>query len=156
MIIRAKWSGLKQSRWYEYLVRFGLGGIATVLAGAIAKRFGPELGGVFLAFPAIFCASVTLIEKHERDRKKKLGLDGFRRGTDAAALDAAGAVLGSLGLLIFGFVVWVFVKRGIYVTLMGASGAWLLISVSLWGLRTKFRHLSIFTKYRTKAGAWQL
>jgi hypothetical protein len=31
---------------------------------------------VFLAVPAIFCASATLIEKHERDRKQKLGLSG--------------------------------------------------------------------------------
>jgi len=59
-----------------------------------------------LAFPAIFVASATLVEKHERERKQKRGLAGRRRGTDAAALDAAGAALGTLGLVAFGSVVW--------------------------------------------------
>src|SRR3984893_15534045 len=102
MAVRIKWSVLKQSRWYDYVVRFVLGGLATVLAGAVARFFGPESGGLFLAFPAIFCASATLIEKHERERKQKLGLCGYRRGTDAAALDAAGAALGSIWLTGFG------------------------------------------------------
>ena len=97
MGIRLKWSALKQSRWYEYVLRFVLGGLATALAGAIAQFFGPEAGGLFLAFPAIFCATATLIEKHERERKQKLGLSGYRRGTDAAALDSAGAGLGIAG-----------------------------------------------------------
>ena len=105
-MVRVKWSALKQSRWYEYLLRFMLGGLATALAGAVAQFFGPEAGGLFLAFPAIFCASATLIEKHERERKQKRGLSGYRRGTDAAALDAAGAGLGSIGLAAFGMGVW--------------------------------------------------
>jgi hypothetical protein len=53
-------------------------------------------GGLFLAFPAIFCASATLIEKHERERKEEKGLQGKERGQDAAVLDAAGAGLGSV------------------------------------------------------------
>ena len=53
----------------------------TVLAGVIAKKFGPVVGGLFLAFPAIFPASATLIEKHERERKERKGLKG-----DAASL----------------------------------------------------------------------
>ena len=106
MVIGANWSALRQSRWYEYLLRFVLGGLVTVLAGVVAQAFGPETGGLFLAFPGIFCASTTLIEKHERERKKKLGLAGDRRGTNAAALEAAGAGLGSFGLAVFGLAVW--------------------------------------------------
>ena len=83
MVVRIKWSALKQTRWYEYVLRF-------------------VLNGLVLAFPAIFCASATLIEKHERKRKEKLGLLGRRRGKEAAALDAAGAGLGSIGLTAFG------------------------------------------------------
>ena len=49
-----------------------------------------------MAVPAIFCASATLIEKHERERKEEKGLQGKERGQDAAALDAAGAGLGSV------------------------------------------------------------
>ena len=42
----------------------------------IAPKWGPGIGGLFLAFPAIFPASDTLIEKHERRRKQKKGLQG--------------------------------------------------------------------------------
>jgi Protein of unknown function (DUF3147) len=69
MIVRFKPSALRQTRWYEYLVRFVLGGAMTVVAGLIAARFGPVIGGLFLAFPAIFPASATLIEKHARERR---------------------------------------------------------------------------------------
>jgi hypothetical protein len=104
MIVRFKPSVLFQTRWYEYLIRFALGGAMTVVAGLIAARFGPVIGGLFLAFPAIFPASATLIEKHVRERKEKAGLPGARRGKEAAALDAAGAALGSFGLAAFGLV----------------------------------------------------
>jgi hypothetical protein len=80
MIVRFNPSALRGTHWYEYLVRFGLGGAMTVIAGLIASRFGPIVGGLFLAFPAIFPASATLIEKHVRERKEKAGLVGIRRG----------------------------------------------------------------------------
>jgi hypothetical protein len=37
----------------KYLLRFALGGLACVLAGAVAQLFGPEYGGLLLSFPAI-------------------------------------------------------------------------------------------------------
>jgi Protein of unknown function (DUF3147) len=91
MIAHLNLSALKEAAWSEHAIRFGLGGLITVLAGFLADEFGPETGGLFLAFPAIFCASATLIEKHERQRKREKGLKGDRRGQEAAALDAAGA-----------------------------------------------------------------
>jgi hypothetical protein len=84
-------SSLKEGRWYEYLIRFALGGAATVFTGLVSSRYGAFVGGVFLALPAIFCASATLIEKHEIRRKREAGLAGERRGQMAAAVDAAGA-----------------------------------------------------------------
>jgi hypothetical protein len=51
MIIRAKLSALKEGRWYEYVIRFLLGGATTLIAGIIADIWGPENGGLFLAFP---------------------------------------------------------------------------------------------------------
>src|SRR5579883_412842 len=104
--IKLKLSALRETEWHEYLIRFGLGGLATVVAGVVAKLGGPETGGLFLALPAIFCASATLIEKHERRRKARAGLKGARRGRDAAALDAAGAALGSVALAGFGGLIW--------------------------------------------------
>ena len=45
MIVRAKLSALKQGHRYEYLVRFALGGLATVVAGLVADIWGPAPGG---------------------------------------------------------------------------------------------------------------
>src|SRR6201998_891044 len=66
-------SALYKTRWYEYAVRFFFGGTVTVVAGLVAKKYGPILGGLFLAFPAIFPASATLVEKHEREKKRQRG-----------------------------------------------------------------------------------
>jgi hypothetical protein len=134
MAVRINWSALREGRWYEYLARFALGGLATVMAGAVARYFGPETGGLFLAFPAIFCASATLIEKHERQRKRERGLHGHRRGTDAAALDAAGAVLGSCGLAAFGLVVWGLAPSLGFAALLLGVLAWIGVSMVLWRL----------------------
>ena len=63
-------------------------------------------GGLFLAFPAVFPASATLLEKHERERKSRAGIANTARGRAAAALDARGAAIGSIGLIGFGLTVW--------------------------------------------------
>jgi hypothetical protein len=81
-------------------------GLTIVAAGLVADHLGPVMGGLFLAFPAIFAASATLIEKHERERKAKKGLRGEKRAKGAAALDASGAAWGSIGLAAFGAVIW--------------------------------------------------
>src|ERR1700745_2305240 len=74
--IEANWSSLKGTRPHEYAVRFLFGGLATVAAGLIASKFGPAIGGLFLAFPAIFPAGASLIESHERKRKGRIGSCG--------------------------------------------------------------------------------
>ena len=74
--IRFSPSSLREGRWYEYLIRFALGGAATVFTGLVSSRYGASVGGLFLALPAIFCASSTLIEKHEIRRKRKAGFAG--------------------------------------------------------------------------------
>ncbi|MGE5158641.1 MAG: hypothetical protein ACM3OF_10905 [Gemmatimonas sp.] len=140
MPVHFKLEGLKQNRWTEHAVRFALGGLATVLAGVAAKLGGPATGGLFLAFPAIFCASATLIEKHERKRKEEKGLPGKRRGQEAAALDSAGAAWGSLALGIFGLVIWLMAGAGAVVSLLAACAAWLVVAVSGWWLRRFLRH----------------
>ena len=135
MIVQFKPSALRQTRWYEYLVRFVLGGAITVVAGLIAARFGPVIGGLFLAFPAIFPASATLIEKHVRERKKRAGQQGARRGRGAAALDAAGAALGSFGLAAFGLVIWLMIVRSPAWTFVVAAVSWLAVAVLAWNVR---------------------
>jgi hypothetical protein len=133
MLVKVRLSALRDTHWHEYALRFGLGGLATVGTGLIAEAFGPAAGGLFLALPAIFCASATLIEKHERDRKEKAGLPGKRRGQQAAALDAMGAAIGSFGLLAFAVIMWTLPGHMEPLPVFTAAGtAWLLVSVSLW------------------------
>jgi hypothetical protein len=143
MLVKARFSALRNTHWREYALRFGLGGLATVCTGLIAEFFGPSTAGLFLAFPAIFCASATLIEKHERDRKEKAGLPGRRRGRQAAALDAMGATIGSFGLLGFAAVMWTFPGRmGPLPAFVTASLVWILVSVCLWWGWRRVRRLS--------------
>jgi hypothetical protein len=132
-------SSLKEGRWYEYLIRFALGGAATVFTGLVSSRYGASVGGLFLALPAIFCASATLIEKHEIRRKREAGLDGRLRGQMAAALDAAGASLGALSMAAFAVVFWMVVQSSIATAFIGASLAWLMVSVAAWYLRRQMR-----------------
>jgi Co/Zn/Cd efflux system component len=133
MLIRVRFSALKETKSHEYLIRFALGGLATAVTGWIAKRYGPETGGLFLAFPAIFSASATLIEKHERERKERQGLKGAKRGKEAAALDACGAALGSVGLIAFGAIVW-WKADWPWLVLPLALIAWATVSLLLWAL----------------------
>jgi hypothetical protein len=139
MLVKLSPSALKQTRWYEYGVRFLLGGLATVLTGAVSSRFGVSVGGLFLALPAVFCASATLIESHERRAKEKAGLSGARRGQQAAALDAAGAGLGSIGLAAFAAVFYVVVSTTAIGAFVAAILVWAAVAVSAWWLRRKLR-----------------
>ena len=142
MTIKIDPSGLKQTKWHEYALRFAAGGIITVLAGVIAQKWGPGIGGLFLAFPAIFPASATLIEKHERQRKQAKGLHGEERGTDAAALDALGVAMGSVGLMAFAGICWWLIPRyPAPLALGGGTIAWLLVSFSVWTIRQRRRRL---------------
>src|ERR1700684_1889188 len=142
MTVKIDPAGLKQTKWHEYLLRFVAGGVITVIAGVIARKWGPGVGGLFLAFPAIFPASATLIEKHERQRKQKKGLHGEERGTDAAALDALGAAMGSVGLMAFAGICWWLIPRyPAPLALGGGTIAWLLVSFSAWTIRQRRRQL---------------
>jgi hypothetical protein len=134
--IEVKLSALKQGKPHEYAMRFVFGGLTTVLACLIAIHFGPGVGGLFLAFPAIFPASVSLVESHEKARKARIGSDGTNRGRLSASLDAEGASLGCIGLLGFALVLWKGLQNhNAYLVIATAVVAWLLISYSLWAVR---------------------
>ncbi len=139
MPIKVDPSVLKRTKWNEYVVRFIFGGLITVVAGVIAKEYGAGIGGLFLAFPAIFPAGATLIEKHEIEKKKEHGLEGTKRGREAVSVDAAGAAMGSIGLLIFALLVWKCIpNHKAWLVLAGATLAWFAVSVVLWRLRKRF------------------
>jgi hypothetical protein len=138
MSIEINLASLKTTKPHEYAVRFIAGGLITAATGLIAKEFGPVVAGLFLAFPAIFPASATLIAKHEKERKRKAGFNGTRRGRAAAAADATGASLGCLSLLVFAFMVWrALPTRNPWFVLPIAATAWVGTSILLWHLHRK-------------------
>jgi hypothetical protein len=140
MNIKADLSALKQTRWYEYAIRFLFGGLVTVATGVIAKELGPSVGGLFLAFPAIFPASLSLVNKHSKEKKERAGLDGANRGRAVAALDAKGSAVGTLGLIAFALVAAHWLPRLLWKALPIAVITWLLVSSSVWRLRKAIKH----------------
>jgi hypothetical protein len=134
-MLRMDFASLKETKPHEYGLRFVFGGICTVIAGLIAKRYGPGLGGLFLAFPAIFPASASLIEGHEKKRKADYGFDGTKRGRLAASIDALGAFLGSIGLMAFALTLWIGLPQyNALCILIVATVVWLGISTLLWAI----------------------
>jgi uncharacterized protein DUF3147 len=129
-------SGLRRAGLGEYSLRFVFGGLITLATGVLARWYGPETGGLFLAFPAIFPAAVTLVEKHEREKKRRALKHGAVRGREAAALDAAGATIGGLGLIGFAVVAWQMLPDyNPAIVLVVATGAWLAIAGLGWAVR---------------------
>ena len=99
----------------DWVVRFTFGAGVSALAAVITKVWGPAVGGLFLAFPAILLASLTLVAKEE--------------GGHRAREDARGATLGALGLIGFAIVVWATTPEWeVGVTLLVATIAWAAIS----------------------------
>jgi hypothetical protein len=139
MHVHATVSALRESQWHEFAIRFALGGLATVLTGIIAAVFGPVIGGLFLAFPAIMPATVTLVEKHQREQKEKAGRKGARRGRDVAAIEASGAALGSVGLIAFAAVMWLTIPALGWLAVLPACAAWIAVSLLMWLLRRPLR-----------------
>jgi hypothetical protein len=136
MKISADIAALKRTSGYEYAVRFLFGGSNTVIAAMLAKAFGSTVGGLFLAFPAIFPASITLVEKHERQKKEAKGLNGIERARLVAAVDAAGAAMGSIALVTFAAASSVLLGLVMTALALGAATlVWLIISAAVWRFR---------------------
>jgi hypothetical protein len=136
MRVHLKLAALRKSTWREHLIRFALGGAVTVVTGLLAKEFGPVVGGLFLAFPAIFPASATLVERHERDKRHRAGIAHTIRGRLSAALDARGAAMGSIALCAFALLIWKLLPSYNAALILGcALTLWLGLSTLIWRLR---------------------
>ena len=133
MVIHARLSAIKGIKLHEWIIRFFFGGAICVAAGLIAQAYGPSMGGLFLAFPAIFPAGASLVEAHEKLHKKRIGADGTSRGRLIAALDALGASLGCVGLAGFAVVFWLWLPHSpIAVVFVLAIFVWLTFAVGSW------------------------
>lgn len=103
---------IREVRARDLGYRFVAGATTSVLAGVLTLTFGPRVGGVMLAFPAILAASLTLIQEQE-DRAH-------------AREDARGAVLGGCALALFAATgALAFGKLSAALVLVIATGAWL-------------------------------
>ena len=112
---------LKKIAWWEYALRFVFGGAITVLTGLLGKWQGPAVAGMFLAFPAILPASLTLVKQH----------DGRKKAAD----DARGARLGAVGLIAFGVVVGLSATSWAAAAVLAvATLAWLAVSLLLFAV----------------------
>jgi hypothetical protein len=127
MRVSARLERLRQTKPRDLLLRFVFGGVITVAASLIATRFGPVVGGLFLAFPAILPASLTLLAQHARN-------------TPPAGADAYGSIFGSVGLLAFAAVIWVLgVVVPAWLVLSLAMLVWIVIACGTWALVERLR-----------------
>lgn len=141
MVVHARFSAIKGIKLHEWIIRFVFGGAVCVAAGLIAEKYGPAVGGLFLAFPAIFPAAASLVEAHEKQHKARMGFDGTNRGRMVAALDALGAALGCIGLAGFAIVFWIWVPRSPMPLVFAlATLVWLTFAVGAWLLWRRLRH----------------
>jgi Protein of unknown function (DUF3147) len=121
------WSKLRKTHPPELLIRFAFGAGIALVAGIAGIVFGPKFGGLFLAFPAVLPATLTLIEKKE--------------GTAKAWADASGGALGAVGLAAFAFTTLRLLPINPVLALLLAMVAWLVVSAGLYLL---FRLSGIF------------
>jgi Protein of unknown function (DUF3147) len=133
MRIEFNFAGAQRTRFSEYALRFLFGGITTVVTGIVAKKFGPGVGGLFLAFPAIFPATATLVSSKEKQKKRTVGGEGIIRGREAAAIEARSSAYGSVGLVAFALIVLNFLpNHHTGAVLTGAAISWLAVAVLVW------------------------
>lgn len=119
MSVEFRPSEARKPKASEHAIRFVFGAVVTVATGLIARRWGPWVGGLFLAFPAILPASLTLVKDHD--------------GREKASEDARGARLGSLGLVAFAVLVAGLATRIRPPIVLGlATIGWVATSVCLW------------------------
>jgi PncC family amidohydrolase len=109
---------IKSVRPREYLIRFAFGASISIIAGILTLAFGPRFGGLFLAFPAILPATLTLLQKKD--------------GLAQATADVRGAVIGSVGMIAFATVAMLLIPRSPAAGLATALVAWLAVSAVVY------------------------
>jgi hypothetical protein len=118
---------LRQVRARDLAVRFTFGAATSLVAGLIGIAFGPRAGGLFLAFPAILAASLTLIANEEdRQAAREDSRGAIGGGVAMAAFAAVGATLFTElvagAVLVVATVAWLAVALGGYAVLWHRRG----------------------------------
>ena len=92
--------------------------MVAALIGAVSKE---PIGGIFIAFPAIILASLTLIDKEE-DREH-------------ASYNAVGAALGAVGFIACAYFIFYTLERVSVAASLGIGLLiWLVVSMGLYAL----------------------
>lgn len=105
----------------QYILRFIFGGVISVATGLIAKAWGPAIGGLLLAFPAVLPASLAFVSEED--------------GRRSAIEDARGSSIGASALMVFAILVWATAERwNPLAVLTTASVAWIALSWIGWAL----------------------
>ncbi|ETK30611.1 hypothetical protein [Microbispora sp. ATCC PTA-5024] len=117
--VRLRPGELRRPPKRDWVIRFAFGAGVSALAAAVSIVAGPRAGGLFLAFPAILLASVTLVAKEE--------------GVGEADDEVLGATLGALGLVAFAVVVGLTAGAWpLWASLTAAALAWGAASLGLY------------------------
>jgi hypothetical protein len=122
-------SKLSKIRPKDIAVRFCFGAAISLVAGLISLAFGATAGGMFLAFPAILPAALTLVEKKE--------------GTEAAIHDLDGTIIGAAAMGVFALVAGAGLRvASAALALPAALAAWLGASLLAYvAVRKAFKSL---------------
>ncbi len=121
---------LKEAKPIDFVVRFVFGAAISVVAAVVSIRFGPKVGGLFLAFPAILPATLTLLEQKEGKLK--------------ATADASGGIIGAFGLAAFAIVVSLLLRATQPVIAVAAALlAWVAVAIGLYFM---FRATGLYEK----------
>ena len=123
------WKKVRAVQPGEVGIRFAFGAGIALVAGIAGALVGPRFGGLFLAFPAVLPASLTLIEKKE--------------GVSKAWSDASGGLLGAIGMAAFALTAMLLMPWNPIVALVLALVAWAVISTGLYFL---FRATGLFLR----------
>ena len=114
------WSKVTKVKRGEMAVRFAFGAVVALVAAIVGALAGPKVGGLFLAFPAILPASLTLIEKKE--------------GMPKAWSDASGGAIGAIGMAAFALTALLLLRVNPALALILALVAWIVVSTGLYFL----------------------
>lgn len=106
----------------DLVIRFVAGASTSIAAGLVTLAFNARVGGIFLAFPAILAASLTLIEQQEDSVDAREDARGAIAGGFALAAFAAvaavsfGHLAGAL-VLALAAVAWIVMAGVLYAVL---------------------------------------
>ena len=112
---------VRRPEWPQLTVRFAFGAAIAIAAGLLGMRFGARVGGVFLAFPAILPAALTLLERTE--------------GVTETGVDAVGASLGAAAMLVFSLtILWLGRRVPPAAAVVIAAGVWMIVAAALFAV----------------------